>query len=131
MLTLAACSFPRLRNLSLSTALVLLATCLGLSPRSMAEAGNSAQSQSFVVERNGGTIAIEPYGPNIVRITLSVTKEAALAPVGYGIIGSSKAAGWTQEPSPGGAAVYSDRRNSPLAFRQVICLRRGRCLSMN
>jgi alpha-D-xyloside xylohydrolase len=51
----------------------------------------------FVVERQNRTIAVEPYAPNIVRITLSSEKPAALASPGYGFIGAPSAAGWSRE----------------------------------
>src|SRR4051812_44030968 len=38
----------------------------------------------YVLERKGRTIVLEPYGPNIVRITLSTEKPAASAAPGYG-----------------------------------------------
>ena len=39
---------------------------------------------------------MEPYAPNIVRVTLSLKKEEALKAPGYGFIGTASD-GWTQE----------------------------------
>ena len=50
--------------------------------------------QQFLIEKPGATISIEPYGKSIVRITLSINKQAALAAPGYGIVGKAEAEGW-------------------------------------
>src|ERR1700742_4467350 len=36
-----------------------------------------AQSSSIVLERNGGVISLEPYAPNILRVTMSTDRSAA------------------------------------------------------
>jgi hypothetical protein len=48
-----------------------------------AAAGAGAQNQTnrFVLERNDKTIVLEPYADNIVRITLSTAKSAALGQI--------------------------------------------------
>lgn len=38
---------------------------------------------------------LEPYAPNIVRVTLSLQRDSALAPPGYGILAKPDAAGWS------------------------------------
>ena len=43
-----------------------------------------AQETRVVLDRGGSTIVLEPYAPNIIRVTLSLLKEPALAPPGYG-----------------------------------------------
>jgi len=43
------------------------------------------------------TINIEPYAPNIVRVTLSLDKDQATAPPGYGFVGAPSDAGWVHE----------------------------------
>lgn len=40
-----------------------------------------------LLDRNGATVAIDAYGANIVRVTIAVDKEQALAAPGYGING--------------------------------------------
>jgi alpha-D-xyloside xylohydrolase len=47
------------------------------------------------LNRNGSYVSIEPYGPNIVRITLAQTADEADSPPGYGVNGKPDAAGWT------------------------------------
>ena len=66
----------------------------------------SAQSGKFVVERPNRTIVVEPYGPNIVRITLSTQKSEALAAPGYGIIGTPSVTGWTHNTDSRGYEIY-------------------------
>ena len=64
---------------------------------SLAATGALAQASSFVLDRENRTIVVEPYGPNIVRITMSSEKAAALAAPGYGITGTASMTGWTQD----------------------------------
>ncbi len=52
-------------------------------------------TQQLELDRKGETIVLEPYAPNIVRVTLSLQKEHALAAPGYGLIASPDAAGWS------------------------------------
>jgi alpha-glucosidase/alpha-D-xyloside xylohydrolase len=72
-----------------------------------ATAGAGAQNQAnrFVLEQSDRTIVLEPYSDNIVRITLSTAKPAALAAPGYGIVGTPSMAGWTQEKGQDGYDV--------------------------
>jgi hypothetical protein len=43
--------------------------------------GLHAQEAHVVLSRNGQTIVLEPYAPNILRLTLSLKPEPALAPL--------------------------------------------------
>ena len=65
-----------------------------------------AQAQSdaarFTLPRENRTISLEPYGPGILRITLSTKSEAAAAAPGYGITGKPSMAGWSHEQGPDG-----------------------------
>jgi alpha-D-xyloside xylohydrolase len=66
--------------------------------------------QAFVLDRNDRTVVIEPYGRNIVRITLSVNKAAAMSKPGYGLTATPSSAGWSQQHNPDGSdVVESDR----------------------
>ncbi|MGA7859004.1 MAG: TIM-barrel domain-containing protein [Terracidiphilus sp.] len=69
-----------------------------------------AQTSNFVLDRENRTIVVEPYGPNIVRITLSTEKAAALAAPGYGIEGTPSMTGWTQEKDSAGYDVIHSGR---------------------
>ena len=59
--------------------------------------GSRAQnpSQRLELDRKGETIVLEPYAPNILRVTLSLQRESALAAPGYGILARLDAAGWS------------------------------------
>ncbi len=63
-----------------------------------------------VLSRDGRTVVIEPYAPNIVRITLSSEKSAALAAPGYGFVGTPSMTGWTHEQDSGGYEVIRSNR---------------------
>ena len=69
-----------------------------------------SQSSSFVLDRNGKTIALEPYADNVIRITMSSDKSGALAAAGYGIIGTPSMTGWTQQQDPDGSDVIRSGR---------------------
>jgi alpha-D-xyloside xylohydrolase len=62
-----------------------------------------------VLERKGETISIEPYAPNIVRVTLSLQREPALAAPGYGVIATPAATGWSASATEK-ADVFSSSR---------------------
>jgi len=47
------------------------------------------------LNRNGSYVSVEPYAPNIVRVTIATEQDRAAAKPGYGITGRSDAAGWT------------------------------------
>ncbi|UWZ81674.1 glycoside hydrolase family 31 protein [Occallatibacter riparius] len=68
------------------------------------------QANRFVVEHDDRTIALEPYGPNIVRVTLSAEKSSAIAAPGYGIVGTPSIAGWTREKDGDGYDVFRSGR---------------------
>src|ERR1700735_5892555 len=60
-------------------------------------AGAPAQETRVVFDRGGSTIVLEPYAPNIIRVTLSLLKQPALSPPGYGFTATPSAAGWSHE----------------------------------
>src|ERR1700736_256968 len=47
-----------------------------------------------LLDRNGSHVSLEAYAPNIVRVTLSIDKDLALAPAGFGFIAAADATGW-------------------------------------
>ncbi len=63
------------------------------------------------LELNGGgeTIVLEPYAPNILRVTLSLQPEAANAAPGVGVIAQPQGAGWTVSKTGGEDIFRSDR----------------------
>ncbi len=72
------------------------------------------QDQPFVLDLHGRAIAIQPYGPNIVRITLSTAQSAAVSPPGYGFIGKPNTTGWV---APQAAAQPHEFRSGRLVVR--------------
>ena len=54
-----------------------------------------AQQSRLELDRPGETIVLEPYAPNVVRVTLSLDRAPALAAPGYGVIAKPDATGWT------------------------------------
>ena len=53
-------------------------------------------AQRLEIDRKGETIILEPYAPNILRVTLSLQRDNALAKPGYGFVGTPNAEGWTK-----------------------------------
>src|ERR1035437_4780789 len=68
-----------------------------------------AQSAPIVLERDGSTIAVEPYAPNIVRVTLSTLKDQVTAAPGYGIVGKPESSGWSHDKTSDGDTIKSSR----------------------
>ena len=67
------------------------------------------------LDRNGQTIAIEAYAPNVVRVTLSnIAKEAETGP-GYGFVAKPDEAGWTHSVESGADMYKSDRMTVTVA----------------
>jgi alpha-D-xyloside xylohydrolase len=72
--------------------------------------------QTAPIERNGQAITIEPYAPNVVRVTLSLIAGEAVAGPGYGFIAKPDQSDWTHSRENSGADVYkSDRMTVTVA----------------
>jgi alpha-D-xyloside xylohydrolase len=69
-----------------------------------------AQGNPLVLDRDGRTIALEPYAPNILRVTMSSDKAAATSAPGYGILAKPSADGWTHERDAEGDDVFRSAR---------------------
>ena len=73
--------------------------------------GSAGQAQTspahIVTQREEATVVIEPYAPNIVRVSISLLKGDAVAGPGYGITAQAASAGWTQESGTGGDVLRS------------------------
>ena len=74
----------------------------------------TAQDGPFVLDRDGRTISVEPYAPNILRVTMSTDKASATAGPGYGFVAKPSAEGWTHEHDAEGYDVF---RSSRLVLR--------------
>ena len=69
----------------------------------------NAEAPRVVLDRKGGAIVLEPYAPNIIRVTMSTLKDQALAAPGYGFVASPSADGWTYEHTET-ADIYKSSR---------------------
>ena len=69
-----------------------------------------AQSGPFVFEGDGRVISLVPYAPNILRVTISRDRAAAMGGPGYGIVAEPNAEGWTREKDGAGNDVYRSAR---------------------
>ena len=67
-----------------------------------------AQAAHLQTERGTATVLVEPYAPNIVRVSLSLRKEDALSGPGYGIVASPLASGWKASSGEMGDTLSSD-----------------------
>jgi alpha-D-xyloside xylohydrolase len=72
-------------------------------------AANLAAQSPLVLERGGATITLEPYAPNIIRITLSLIKADAMAPPGYGFTATPSPQSWKRDTSASGEVYASSR----------------------
>src|SRR6202046_2987576 len=81
-------------------------------------AGAPAQETRVVPDPGGSTIVLEPYAPNIIRVTLSLLKQPALAPPGYGFTAAPAADGWSHEQNEQGDIYRSGRLSVTVATRK-------------
>ena len=72
-------------------------------------ASAQTQPEQIVIPRGESTIVLEPYAPNVIRVTLSLDKAQAVAPPGYGIDAKPAAQGWEYEVTPGEHVYRSSR----------------------
>jgi alpha-D-xyloside xylohydrolase len=89
---------------------IVFAACLSLL--ALFSAGGARAQKQIVLERRDATVTLEAYAPNIVRVTMSLKKDAALAPPGYGISGKPSGEGWTYD--------HSDKLDTYRSSRLVV-----------
>jgi len=77
-----------------------------------------AQRPQVVLDRDGGTIVLEPYAPNIVRVTLSLLKDPATSAPGYGFVASPSVEGWSRQQDAQGDVYRSQRLVVTVAANQ-------------
>jgi alpha-D-xyloside xylohydrolase len=77
----------------------LLAACLPLSP--------AISAPLATVDRNGATVAIEPYAPNVVRVTIALDRALAEAAPGPGPNAKPAPNGWTHRTDASGDVFAS------------------------
>ena len=68
-----------------------------------------SNAKPLVLERRDATVTLEAYAPNIVRVTLSLKKDAALAGPGYGISAQPDGAEWSYQHTDTMDTYRSDR----------------------
>jgi alpha-D-xyloside xylohydrolase len=68
------------------------------------------------IDRRGETIVFEPYAPNIVRVTLSLDHQAALAKPGYGVIATPASQGWQVHHTEEGVSYESSSLVATIAM---------------
>src|SRR5260370_34182096 len=68
-----------------------------------------AEPAPLVLQRDGSVIVLEPYAPNIVRVSLSLDRAEAMATPGYGFVAAPSAEGSTYEQSEEGDVYRSPR----------------------
>ena len=81
-----------------------------LMPALLAAEAIAQQGGPLVLERNGRVISLEPYAPNILRVTMSVDSASAMSAPGYGIVGTPSSEGWVHERDAEGGDVFRSAR---------------------
>jgi alpha-D-xyloside xylohydrolase len=71
--------------------------------------GSRAEDAKFVLRRGESTIVLEPYAPNIIRVTLSMKQDKALAKPGYGFVANAAAEGWARQQTEAGDEYRSSQ----------------------
>ena len=69
----------------------------GLALVSLLAVSSAVAQKPIVLERRDATVTLEPYAPNIIRVTMSLKRDAVLAPPGYGISGKPSTEGWNYD----------------------------------
>ena len=73
----------------------------------LAVASPAAAQSLGTVDRNGGIVAVEPYAPNIVHVTIALDPKEVAAGAGYGISAKPDAEGWTHRTDAEGDTYSS------------------------
>ena len=76
---------------------------------SLLAAMTSASAQQLSLTRDNATVLVEPYAPNVVRVSISLSKADALAKPGYGISAAPLPAGWSVDSGEKGDVLKSSR----------------------
>jgi alpha-D-xyloside xylohydrolase len=92
-----------------NTGAILWRFCSGVVLVALFAGPANAQQSQLVLNRDKSTIALEAYAPNIIRVTLSLEKDAAVAPPGFGFVATPSVDGWTHERSEQGDIYRSSR----------------------
>ena len=68
-----------------------------------------ADDAKLVLHRGNSTIVLEPYASNIIRVTLSLKEDKALAAPGYGFLAKAAPESWTHQETDAGDEYRSSR----------------------
>ncbi len=71
--------------------------------------GSARSDSPFILTRGQATVVLEPYAPNIVRVTLSRFRDQAIAGPGYGFLAKPDASGWNLDHPSNADVLKSDR----------------------
>jgi alpha-D-xyloside xylohydrolase len=69
--------------------------------------GISSAAAQETLTRGKATVLVEPYAPNIVRVSISLLPAYATAAPGYGITAAPSGAGWQRSTGPSGDTLTS------------------------
>jgi alpha-D-xyloside xylohydrolase len=95
------------RKFESQTFVLVAGLVVGLAAQAAAQTGAAPNAP---LDRNGQAITIEPYAPNIVRVTLSLMPAEATAAPGPGFVGRVDGDGWRHATDPSGADTYTSDR---------------------
>jgi alpha-D-xyloside xylohydrolase len=87
----------------------LAAALLGLTGISWAQAPLPPPSSPVILQRGPGTISLEAYAPNIIRVTLSLLPDQAKLGPGYGFLAAPAPKGWALRQTEQGDVYQSSR----------------------
>lgn len=104
MLLLRPRTADRTSARSLRSAMLLACTAIAATLAATIPAGAAPLA---TLDRNGGLVSIEPYAPNIVRVTISLDRSQAEAPPGDGPNAAPDVAGWSHSSDAAGDAFAS------------------------
>jgi hypothetical protein len=82
----------------------------------------TAQDGALVLERNGVVISLEPYAPNVLRVTMSTDRAGGTGAPGYGFVkcASLRACSWTRSLSTQAAARVGNSHGTRRAAQRSI-----------
>src|ERR1700761_2335946 len=73
------------------------------------QAQQNPQQGPVVMDHDGSTVMFEPYAPNIIRVTLSMQHDPAVAAPGYGFVAKPNTDRWTHTSDDLGDTYRSSR----------------------
>ena len=99
----------KVSNSSLRKLVTLGCFAAALDPGGSVAGSHTANAQQLRLVRGDSTVLIEPYAPNIVRVSMSLRRDDALAAPGYGITAAPSPSGWVADKDNSGDVLQSPR----------------------